>query len=97
MGNTLTRIGICALIAATVWTAGIVSDKQNLHRNLVRLHVVAASNSDEDQCLKLKVRDAVIESLQEHMMNLTDPVQAKEYLQAKIILCLTSVMMEHLE
>lgn len=84
MGKTLKRIGVCALVAAVAWTAGIIRDKQNLQRNLIRLHVVAASDSAEDQSLKLKVRDAVICSLQENMESLTDTAQAKEYLQRNL-------------
>ena len=36
-------------------------DRQTLNRDLVRLHVVGASDSEEDQTVKLRVRDAVLE------------------------------------
>ena len=78
------RIGICALIAAIFWISGIVADKESLQKNLIRLHVVAASDSEEDQNLKLQVRDAVIGSLQKEMDRLADPAQAKEYLQRNL-------------
>ena len=39
---------------------GLLRDRQTLDRGLVRLHVVGASNSDEDQGIKLRVRDAVL-------------------------------------
>ncbi len=84
MRTSLKRIGVCALIAAIVWIGGIVRDKQDLRQNLIRLHVVAASDSEEDQSLKLLVRDAVVNSLQENMENLMDTVQAKEYLQRNL-------------
>lgn len=43
-------------------------------RNLVRLHVVANSDSDDDQALKLEVRDAVLARARE----LLDSVRTKE-------------------
>ena len=81
MRKTLKRVTSFAIAAALIWTAGVVKDKMDLRQNLIRLHVVAASDSDRDQTLKLQVRDAVINSLQEHLQNLTDHAQAKVYLQ----------------
>ena len=37
------------------------SVNSNLSQNIVRLHVLANSDSEEDQTLKLKVRDAILE------------------------------------
>lgn len=37
---------------------------QGLEQNLIRFHVLANSDSEEDQNLKLKVRDAVLEEMQ---------------------------------
>jgi stage II sporulation protein R len=37
----------------------------NLSENVFRLHILANSNSDEDQNLKLKVRDSIIEYMKE--------------------------------
>lgn len=39
------------------------SEDAMIYDNMVRLHVVANSNSDEDQAIKLSVRDAVIEDI----------------------------------
>lgn len=38
-------------------------DEQEIYENTVRLHVIAESDSKEDQALKLKVRDAVLETV----------------------------------
>ena len=81
MGKYLKRIAVCALAALTIWSIGVVRDKQELRKNLIRLHVVAASDSESDQALKLQVRDAVISALQYDIRNLTDAKQAKAYLQ----------------
>ncbi len=56
-----------ALIAALVITfiigAGLKKEQSDLSEKLIRLHVVANSDSEEDQALKLKVRDAVTEDV----------------------------------
>ena len=50
-----------ALLAAfTATAAALQMDQQALADKLVRLHVVANSDTEEDQALKLKVRDAVL-------------------------------------
>lgn len=78
------RITICLLAASFVWIGSVFVDRQRLREELIRLHVVAASDSSEDQAIKLRVRDAVVESLQEEMKNLTDTAQAKAYLQENL-------------
>ena len=72
------------LIASLVWGAMIVADKQALRKELIRLHIVAASDSEEDQALKLRVRDAVLASIKEDMKAVKDPELAKAYLQEKL-------------
>ena len=84
MRKALKCMGICFLLAAFVWCGALVADRQNLRKELIRLHVVAASDSAEDQAIKLRVRDAVTESLTDEMANLTDVNQAKAYLQENL-------------
>lgn len=81
MKKHMKRIGICLIVAALIWTGGLIGDKQTLRRELVRLHVVAASDSPEDQQLKLRVKDAVVESLRADLEKLEDAEAAKAYLQ----------------
>ena len=56
------RLGICILAVVMVWMGALLTDRQTLRQELVRLHVVAASDSSEDQAIKLKVKDAVVSS-----------------------------------
>ena len=84
MKRQLKRIGWVALTVACIWLWGIVTDSQVLHDELLRLHVVGATDSQEDQAIKLRVRDAVVESLREEMKNLKDVDQAKIYLQENL-------------
>ena len=78
------RIGICLITAVLFWVGGLIADRQLLRQELVRLHVVAASDSEEDQHLKLRVRDAILESLQSDMEKLTDVEAAKAYLRENL-------------
>lgn len=59
---------------------GLVSDKMQLQKDLIRLHVVANSDSDEDQAIKLQVRDAVTALLEPAMENMQSKEQAHQYI-----------------
>lgn len=78
------RIGICLLLAALMWTVGLVRDRAFLNRELIRLHVVANSDSDEDQAVKLRVRDAVLDSIRSDLKMVGDVNQAKAYLRENL-------------
>ena len=75
---------MCLLLVLTVWSVTIISDKRMLRRELVRLHVVAASDSAEDQAMKLRLKDAVVESLRADMAKLRNAEEAKAYLQENL-------------
>ena len=45
---------------------------------------MANSDSDEDQAVKLRVRDAVVESLREDLARVTDFEQARAYIQENL-------------
>lgn len=75
---------LVALAAVLLWCASVVKDNQTLKESVIRLHVVGASDSQEDQQLKLMVRDAVLESLQQELEDLPDTEAAKEYLREKL-------------
>ena len=79
MKRHLKRIGWVALTVACIWLWGIVTDSSNLREELLRLHVVGASDSEEDQAVKLRVRDAVLASLEEGLRDMTDPEAAYDY------------------
>ncbi len=65
MKNTILRIEISVLIALVICCATNINtfSKQcdNIRDKMLRMHVIANSDSKEDQELKLKVRDAVLE------------------------------------
>lgn len=57
-------------------------EERHVYDGFIRLHVLANSDSDDDQALKLKVRDAVLEDVSELTAGCTDVAQAKEVLAA---------------
>ena len=67
-----------------LFAMSVFSDRQTLSEKLIRLHVVANSDSDVDQRLKLKVRDAVVAHLQPVMDDLQSQADAKAYLNAHL-------------
>lgn len=76
------RLGILALAAgALTWGAGLLRDSKALEENLVRLHVVANSDSQEDQDLKLQVRDAIVAQLNGVMEELDSARRPRSFWQ----------------
>lgn len=51
---------------------------------LIRFHVIANSDTDEDQNLKLKVRDKVVEALSEKLSNVNSLEEAEDVLEENI-------------
>ena len=77
-------VALCGLLGALVWCGTLLADRQRLDQDLVRLHVVANSDSESDQALKLQVRDAVIDCVGQAMADVADVEQAKAYLQENL-------------
>ena len=84
MKKCLRRMMICGLAVSIVWGLHLIADRKKLNDGLIRFHVVANSDSEEDQAIKLKVRDAVLESIQTDLQMLADVSEAKEYLQENL-------------
>lgn len=84
MGKLVKRVILCLCAAALVWCGTLLADRQRLHEDLIRLHVVANSDSEEDQSVKLLVRDAVVSSLEGDLKKLGDVREAKAYLQENL-------------
>lgn len=84
MKKMINRLGICLSICVLIWLGALITDRQKLNEELIRLHVVANSDSPEDQAIKLQVRDAVTESLREEMAHIGDIGQAKAYIRENL-------------
>ncbi len=77
-------VAVLALLAALGYMGTVAADRQNLSKNLIRLHVVADSDSQQDQNVKLQVRDAVIGWLRWQMADCEDVHSAKACLSRQL-------------
>ena len=84
MRKHMKRVCFLAVMVAAVWTGGLLRDSARLRSELLRLHGVGASDSAEDQAVKLRVRDAVLENLQLALADVRDVEQAEEYVRKMI-------------
>ena len=75
---------ICLLAAIFVWVGALIRDRQMLREELIRLHVVGASDSAEDQTMKLRLKDMLVNSLQEDMGKFQNGEEAMAYLQENL-------------
>lgn len=57
-------LALCMTMAVTAYSDNVQEDLQD---NLIRLHIIAESDSDNDQNVKLKVRDAILKNVGEKM------------------------------
>ena len=98
MKKILKRILVCGLVSAVCWSAVLLADRNQLNTGLIRFHVVANSDSQQDQAIKLQVRDAVLNSMASDLQNIANVDQAKEYLQANLpkIRLLVDQTLDHL-
>ena len=71
----------CFLAAFLVWFGTVLADRQTLNENVIRFHVVANSDSEADQAVKLQIRDAVVEYLQPVLAQLPSAEEAKAWLE----------------
>ncbi|HHU06325.1 MAG TPA: stage II sporulation protein R [Clostridiales bacterium] len=78
------EIALFAAILISVFVGSLSLRQTELSENLIRLHVVANSNSEEDQSLKLSVRDAVLEKLDEILEGCKDKEQAEALILSNI-------------
>ncbi len=70
---------VLTLLLATLILAVVpVSGEEALYDNVLRLHVIANSNSDEDQALKLTVRDEILAVYGDRLAECTSKEEAEE-------------------
>jgi len=84
MKKLIKRVIICGMAAFFFFFGSLIADRKTLNEGIVRLQVIASSDSDADQQVKLKVRDVVIQSLKEELSNLSDMEAAKVYLSENL-------------
>lgn len=72
------------LAAALIWGNVSLHRQQALADRVVRLHILANSDSDEDQALKLQVRDRVLDRASEILTESADRAAAERALRAAL-------------
>ena len=70
-------MALCALLLSGLWAEGA---QTSLAGKLVRLHVLAVSDAPEEQAVKLRVRDAVLQCLTPLLENVQDAREAGRHL-----------------
>ena len=72
------------LAISLLWGVWSLQRQQALAQEVVRLHVIAASDSDADQALKLQVRDAVLAQATDWLAGTTDRDEAEDILRTHL-------------
>ena len=74
MKKRAVHITLAILCVFVLMTATVLSRQQRaLSEKMIRLHVVANSDTEEDQAIKLKVRDAVLQKAEQILTDADDP------------------------
>ena len=72
---------LVGLAVTLLWGVWSLQEQDALERKMIRLHVIANSDTAEDQALKLQVRDAVLVQATEILENAADMEEAQRTLQ----------------
>lgn len=74
-------ISLSVTLCAGVWAQ---ARQDSISQNLVRLHVIAVSDDEQEQALKLEVRDAVLEYLSPKLKDAQGSGQAKAIIEQEL-------------
>lgn len=79
-------ISVIIISAITAFAAVCmpVHGEEDIYENVIRIHVIANSDSEEDQALKLKVRDALLERVAELTKDCATKAEAEEAVRANL-------------
>lgn len=81
----ITKLLCLSLTLVCLFTLGsLIAYKQELSQGVVRLHVIANSDSQTDQAQKLLVKDAVVDYLQPRVQHISNKEQALQYLAQEL-------------
>lgn len=78
------RLFLCFLVTCIGFGLLCLRDLRILDQQLIRMHVIANSDDPSDQRIKLAVRDAVLESIQEDLRQIADVDTAAAYLRENL-------------
>ena len=74
---------MCASILAAFLLVSVlpVHGEEKIYSDMIRLHVIAASDSEEDQAVKLQVRDAVLEVVEASLKDVKSQEEARSAIE----------------
>lgn len=79
------ELALCALLAVLfAYAAGVSIEQQQLADGLLRLHVIANSDSVTDQSIKIEVRDEVLKTVQPLVAHAEGQQQVRAILHAHL-------------
>ncbi|MBQ8523634.1 MAG: stage II sporulation protein R [Clostridia bacterium] len=94
----LLSLSTSVLIATVLLSFLPVNGEEAIYENTIRLHVLAKSDSEEDQAMKLKVRDSVLSLLEGRLVGVNDTQTASQVIEemnADIKKCAEEVLNEN--
>lgn len=74
-------VSVLLLIIITAWLGEFYQASEQVRQEVLRLHILAASDSDEDQQRKLAVRDRLLEESERWFSTEDDKISAEAELQ----------------
>lgn len=75
---------LLALCLTLLWGTWAGARQRRLAAGLLRLHVIAVSDDEAEQRLKLRVRDAVLDYLRPRLSEASDPAEARAILLGEL-------------
>jgi len=84
MFRAVRRLVFLASLAAMLFACGLVAQKAVLRSSVIRLHVVGASDSQEDQAVKLQVKDVITQLLADELDPQWTVEEAKNYIAGNL-------------
>lgn len=75
---------VCFLFASFVWCGTLVKDRKQFREELIRIHVISDSGSEEEQKTRLTLSDAVISGLGEGISGVASAEKTAGYIREQI-------------
>lgn len=80
--NLLFSFGIALFICFVISVVSFNDKSESIRNEVFRMHIVADSDSNDDQLLKLKVRDEVLSFADEYLKNAKNKEQAEQIIKS---------------
>lgn len=87
-------VGLLSVLGALAGASGIAGqslesgrnsgDVEDLSTKIIRFHVIASGNSPKEQELKLQVRDAVLDALEDDLSKMKDIEEVRNYIKSHL-------------